>query len=87
MEGVEHRIARDLFDVAKNIGKRLLFGEKGGIVGDADGSGVFEFSVTFLELLGRYATDLVGSSTEIDTQGNPVRKEVTIREDNVKFIH
>jgi len=55
MEGVEHRIARDLFDVAKKYGKRLLFGEKGGIVGDADGSGVFEFSVTFLELLGRCA--------------------------------
>jgi kinesin family protein 2/24 len=83
MEGLEHCIARDLFDIAKATGRRLLFSEKSGNVDDIDGSGVFEFSVTFLELLGKYATDLVEQSGEVDEQGNPVRHEVPIREDKV----
>jgi kinesin family member 2/24 len=81
MEGLEHRIACDLFDTAKSTGKRLLSSEKSG---DADGSDVFKVSVTFLELLGKYATDLVEPGTKVDSQGNPVRKEVPIREDKVQ---
>lgn len=81
MEGLEHRIARDLFDTAKSTGKRLLSSEKSG---DSDGGDVFKVSVTFLELLGKYATDLVEPGTEVDSQGNPVRKEVPIREDKVQ---
>jgi kinesin family member 2/24 len=81
MEGLEHRIARDLFDTAKSTGKRLLSSQKSS---DADGSDIFKVSVTFLELLGKYATDLVEPGTAIDAQSPPVRKEVPIREDKVQ---
>ncbi|KAK0213292.1 P-loop containing nucleoside triphosphate hydrolase protein [Desarmillaria ectypa] len=56
MEGIESRIAGDLFDVAR-------------------------VNVTFLELLGKHATDLVEPRDEIDVSGNIVRNDVTIHED------
>lgn len=48
----------------------------------ADGSQVFQFSVTFLELLGRRASDLVRSG-EVDAGGEPKRVEIAIRENKV----
>ncbi|KAJ6591348.1 P-loop containing nucleoside triphosphate hydrolase protein [Mycena sp. CBHHK59/15] len=75
MESVEHRVARDLFDHARVVGNRLLA---------AQGTGdIFEFSVTFLELLGKHASDLLESPTEVNDQGNPVRTEISVREDKV----
>ncbi|KAK0448636.1 P-loop containing nucleoside triphosphate hydrolase protein [Armillaria borealis] len=79
MEGIESRIARDLFDAARVVGNRLSYGQN-----EAD---IFEFSVTFLELLGKHATDLVEPSDKVDASRNVVRKDVAIHEDkagNVK---
>lgn len=81
MEGLEHRIARDIFESGKVVGKRLLESVAGRT--DEDGSSVLEFTVTFLELLGRYASDLVEPSSEVDEQGNFMRKKISIREDKV----
>ncbi|PBK95319.1 P-loop containing nucleoside triphosphate hydrolase protein [Armillaria gallica] len=79
MEGIESRIARDLFDAARVVGNRLSYGQN-----EAD---FFEFSVTFLELQGKHATDLVEPNDKVDASGNVVRKDVAIHEDkagNVK---
>lgn len=87
--GLEHRIARDLFDTAQTAGQRLLQAEKesGGDTMDADDAGdLFELSVTFLELVGKHATDLADPGAEMDIQGNPIRKEVPIHEDKVSFL-
>lgn len=90
MEGLEHRIARDLFDVANRIGGNLLELEKdesstAGIQ-PHKGSDMFEFSVTFLELLGKQASDLVERNTEVDAQGNTIRKALAIQEDKVTHL-
>ncbi|EGO26350.1 hypothetical protein SERLADRAFT_463324 [Serpula lacrymans var. lacrymans S7.9] len=89
MEGLEHRIARDLFATAKKVGRRLLASEAGivdvEIEGDSN-SDVFEFNVTFLELLGKKAVDLIETPTTVDDQGNPIRKEVPVKEDKVGDI-
>jgi hypothetical protein len=82
--GLEHRIARDIFDTARTVGRRLLQAERAGSggkveVGDGDGSDVFELSVTFLELLGKSVVDLAG----VDGDGHPLKEEVPIREDSV----
>jgi len=45
---VEHRIARDLFDVAIKYWQASSVRRKGRIVGDADGSGVFDSASPFL---------------------------------------
>ncbi|GJE94690.1 kinesin motor domain-containing protein [Phanerochaete sordida] len=91
MEALEHRIARDLFIAAKHVGARLLQAEeqaKASSAGtdsteDLKPDTVFEFSVTFLELLGKRAVDLLepADGLPIDAQGNAVRKEVPIHED------
>ncbi|KAJ7672202.1 P-loop containing nucleoside triphosphate hydrolase protein [Mycena polygramma] len=47
-----------------------------------DAAAVFEISVTFLELMGNRASDLLETPKTFDAQGNPVRTEVHIREDN-----
>ncbi|KAK0225394.1 P-loop containing nucleoside triphosphate hydrolase protein [Armillaria fumosa] len=73
MEGIESRIARDLFDAARVVGNRLSYGQN-----EAD---FFEFSVTFLELLGKHATDLVEPSDKVDASGNIVRRDIAIHED------
>ncbi|TFK50819.1 P-loop containing nucleoside triphosphate hydrolase protein [Heliocybe sulcata] len=75
MEGLEHRIARDLFAVAAVMGRR--FAEAEGVE-DHD---IFEFGVTFLELLGKHASDLVEPPEGVDARGEPIRKEVPIQED------
>ncbi len=80
MEGIESCIMRDLFDAARVVGNRLSYGQN-----EAD---FFKFSVTFLELLGKHATDLVGPSDKVDVSGNVVRKDVAIHKDkagNVKL--
>ncbi|KAJ7782514.1 P-loop containing nucleoside triphosphate hydrolase protein [Mycena maculata] len=82
MESVEHRVARDLFDQARVVGKRLLEAQGGDHASAATGD-IFEFSVTFLELLGKHASDLLESTEEVDSQGNPVRTEISVREDKV----
>ncbi|KAI0821454.1 P-loop containing nucleoside triphosphate hydrolase protein [Irpex lacteus] len=95
MEALEYRIARDLFVAAKKIGEDLLQAERKAaldteLTEDAEKSdkavgdgGVFEFSVTFLELLGKRVVDLLEpvEGLPLDEVGNPVRKEVPINED------
>jgi kinesin family protein 2/24 len=82
MESVEHRVARDLFDQARIVGKRLLLAQEGDRA-SADPGDIFEFSVTFLELLGKHASDLLEATEEVDANGNPVRTEILVREDKV----
>ncbi|KAJ6594589.1 P-loop containing nucleoside triphosphate hydrolase protein [Mycena capillaripes] len=82
MESIEHRVARDLFNQAQVVGKRLLLAQGGGAAGTEPGD-IFEFNVTFLELLGKHASDLLEATTEVDAQGNPVRTEISVREDKV----
>jgi kinesin family member 2/24 len=93
MEALEHRVARDLFIAARHVGARLLRAEEqaktkvdeGDTSALVNPSDVFEFSVTFLELLGKRAVDLLESpeGLPVDAQGNPIRKEVPIHEDRV----
>ncbi|KAI0347911.1 P-loop containing nucleoside triphosphate hydrolase protein [Trametopsis cervina] len=87
MEALEYRIARDLFLAAEKTGARLLAAERK-VSPDShpelqDGGGVFEFSVTFLELLGKGVVDLLEPADDLplDDQGRPVRKEVAVSED------
>ncbi|CAK5265801.1 unnamed protein product [Mycena citricolor] len=75
MEGLEHRIARDLFEEARVLGKRLAEAHAGEVPDE-----IFEFRVTFLELLGKRASDLLEVTTEDE---NAVRSEVAVREDTV----
>lgn len=84
MESLEHRIARDLFDHARAVGERLLLAQ-GRTVDASNAAGVFEISATFLELMGKRASDLLEATETVDAQGNPLRAEVPIREDNVRL--
>ena len=97
MEALEHRIARDLFVAAKTIGARLLRAEQAAkatsavsteVSDEVTPTDVFEFNVTFLELLGKRAVDLLepAEGLPVDAQGNPVRKEVPINEDKVSVM-
>ncbi|KAK7022292.1 kinesin-like protein [Favolaschia claudopus] len=83
MESVEHRVARDLFDQARMVGKHLILAQGGAEASDTEAGDIFEFNVTFLELLGKHATDLLESTEEVDAQGNPVRTAIAVREDKV----
>lgn len=49
-------------------------------------NGVFEISATFLELLGKHATDLI-APPEADATDAPVRPEVAIHQDKVSDVH
>lgn len=82
MESLEQRIADDIFKVAEAEAKKYLAAN----AAEGEVDSVFEISITALELLGKYAVDLVESSDEVDPEGNPVRKEVTIREDRVRRV-
>jgi kinesin family protein 2/24 len=82
MEGIEHRVARDIFDHAQAMGKRMLLAQDGEGV-NAETGDIFEFGVTFLELLGKRASDLLESTENVDTQGNPLRTDIVISEDTV----
>ncbi|KAJ7483319.1 P-loop containing nucleoside triphosphate hydrolase protein [Mycena latifolia] len=71
MENLEHR--------------RLLVAQEGENA-NAEPGDIFEFSVAFLELLGRHALDLLEPSAEVDAENNPIRTEMLIREDKVGNI-
>jgi len=81
IEGLEHRIARDLFDTGHLIGSRLWAIEQAKTtpVSIQRVDDIFQYSVTFLELLGKHAVDLVEPSKEVDAQ----RNEVAIHKDKV----
>ena len=117
MEGLETRIARDLFVVADHLAARLSDSDSdaGAEGGEEEGKkegkkidleegkteqnlktgnetakkathhDVFQFSVTFLELLGKRAVDLLepDAGLPLDDGGSPVRSEVLIHEDKV----
>ncbi|KAJ7213033.1 P-loop containing nucleoside triphosphate hydrolase protein [Mycena pura] len=82
MESIEHRVARDLFDCARVAGKRFLQAQDSQHPSAGTGD-IFEFSVTFLELMGKHASDLLEPTDEVDAQGNPIRTEIAVREDKV----
>ena len=79
MEALEHLIANDLFPSAVLEGKRHAGGDT-----NLKPEDVFEFHVTFLELLGKTARDLVGVK-HADEEGSEeeVFKPVNIIEDKV----
>lgn len=100
MEALEFRIARDLFVVADHLAKRFVHAERRAETSQSDSqpteaaeevkySDVYEFSVTFLELLGKHAVDLLepAEGLPLDESGNPIRKEVSIHEDKVCSVH
>ncbi|KAF7377815.1 Kinesin-like protein [Mycena sanguinolenta] len=84
MEGIEHRVARDLFEHARVIGKRFLLAQDGDSV--AQTGDIFEFEVTCLELLGKHASDLLEPTEQLDDRGNPMRTEISVREDKVGVV-
>ncbi|CAK5281145.1 unnamed protein product [Mycena citricolor] len=79
MESVERSIARDLFDQARIVGQRFVAAQGG----EHPTGDIFEFQVSFLELLGNHAGDLLEETEEVDVQGNRVLSEVAVREDKV----
>lgn len=97
MEALEYRVARDLFIAAETVGNELLAAERKADDPARDttseyknGTDIFEFSVTFLELLGKRAVDLLEPAEGLpaDDQGNTIRKEVAVHEDKViRDIH
>ncbi|KAF7327984.1 Kinesin-like protein [Mycena kentingensis (nom. inval.)] len=82
MESIEQRIARDIFAKAASIGERLLKSASEEKQQTTRPEDVFAFNVTFLELLGKRASDLL----EVVEDENKARKEVPIREDKVGNI-
>ncbi|EED85294.1 predicted protein [Postia placenta Mad-698-R] len=88
MEAIEHRVARDLFLVARAMGRRLLTtGQNSSVESSMDMSDddVFEFSATFLELFGKHAVDLLEPADGLptDAQGNDIRKDISVQENKV----
>ncbi|KAF7305743.1 Kinesin-like protein [Mycena chlorophos] len=85
MESIEHRVARDLFDTARAVGRRFVQAQGPDTASspELETGDIFEFQVTFLELLGRHASDLLEVTDKVDEQGNPIRTEVAVREDKV----
>ncbi|KAI0944083.1 hypothetical protein AcV7_002001 [Taiwanofungus camphoratus] len=91
MDALEHRVARDLFEVARVIARQFREAEQrgsGSTVDTAEGDneeGMFEFNASFLELLGKRAVDLLQPTDgfPLDSRGNPVRTEVAIQENKV----
>ncbi|KAI0686703.1 P-loop containing nucleoside triphosphate hydrolase protein [Cytidiella melzeri] len=90
MEALEYRVARDLFVAAETVGTQLLQSERKAAdpaeISSSEynaGVDVFEFSVTFLELLGKRAVDLLepADGLSADNQGNLIRKEIAVHED------
>lgn len=64
MEAIERFVARDLFATAEKTTAKLLE-LKGGSVPDGVPTNPFEFRVTFLELLGKTASDLVHGELDL----------------------
>lgn len=88
MEGLEQRIAQDLFAVGTAVARRSYASEHG-LPADSEhvtkitADDAFVFEITFLEILGKSTVDLVEVPSEFDAQGNPLRKQVVINEDKV----
>ncbi|KAI0821443.1 P-loop containing nucleoside triphosphate hydrolase protein [Irpex lacteus] len=89
-EALEYRVARDLYVAAEMAGEKLLKAERRTVIPTQDstldyknGADIFEFNVTFLELLGKRASDLLEpvDGLAMDDQGNPIRKEIAVHED------
>lgn len=92
MEALEYRVARDLYVAAEMAGEKLVKAERRTVIPTQDstlnyknGADIFEFNVTFLELLGKRASDLLEpvDGLAMDDQGNPIRKEIAVHEDKV----
>ncbi|KAJ7049968.1 P-loop containing nucleoside triphosphate hydrolase protein [Mycena amicta] len=85
MESIEHRVARDLFGMARAVGKRFVQAQGTDTTSShqVETGDIFEFNVTFLELIGKHASDLLEVTEKVDEQGNPVRTEIAVREDKV----
>lgn len=82
MESLEHLIARDLFPAAQKTSARLLDSTQDARKNEDGATNIFEFSVTFLELLGKTAYDLLEPGYNPDDETSP-RKPVDIHEDKV----
>lgn len=64
MEAIERFVAHDLFTTAEQTAAKLLE-LKGGSVPEGVPTNPFEFRVTFLELLGKTASDLVHGELDL----------------------
>ena len=87
MEALEHRIARDLFPASEAASTRFR-ASQGEEVEAPDAAtaatrSIFEITATFLELLGKRATDLIAPPEGQDDEGEVIRKEVHIHENKV----
>ena len=101
MEALEQRIARDIFPVAERLSARFVESHasdpapstsetpEADVAGlsleEKEGKNIFELSVSFLELLGKRATDLVDVPEGMDMEGNALRKEVAVHENKVRM--
>ena len=83
MEALEKSIARDIFGVAEQLSARFLASHGTSDEPATNPKNVFELSVSFLELLGKRASDLVDEPESVDEEGNQVRKEVAVHENKV----
>lgn len=90
MEALEQYIARDIFPATEALSTRLLASQSrksnAAHLPDATHTRskcVFEISVTFLELLGKKATDLLQVAAG---NGDVVAKEVPIMENKVRCL-
>lgn len=88
MESLEHSIARDLFPAADSFAAKFYSSSSEDL--DApeflQGTDVFEFHVTFLELLGKNARDLVGVPLPKDGEGEDDTDEVPKEFKNVDIV-
>ncbi|KZT41875.1 P-loop containing nucleoside triphosphate hydrolase protein [Sistotremastrum suecicum HHB10207 ss-3] len=85
MESLEHLIARDLFPATEKTSARLLDSTQDARKNEDGATNIFEFSVTFLELLGKTAYDLLEQGYNPDDDTSP-RKPVDIHEDKAGFV-
>jgi kinesin family member 2/24 len=92
MEAIEHRIARDLFPISESLPARFLAShretQKENVEdGNQETSNIFEVTVTFLELLGKRASDLVEVTENFldENENEKERKEVVINENKVNI--
>ena len=89
MEAIEHRVARDIFPAAEALSARFLASESVTPPASSEAKAenqknIFEFTVTFLELLGKTASDLTDSAEQgRDDEGTIIRKEVQVMENKV----
>lgn len=85
MEALEARIAHAIFPAAEALSERFLASQGvNSLPQDERGEkNIFELSVSFLELLGKRAADLIDVPEGEDAEGNALRKEVAVHENKV----